>query len=93
MEEKFNCSPSCPNRIRKSTGKFYCYLASAVFTGLVCWSSVDLKYSNANGLDIQTKQAPVYIWGGYFFAICGLMGLDLEGMTVAATKLIAGIKS
>lgn len=74
-------------------GKGYAYLFSIALTALVCWQSVEIKYTKNNGLELQTKEIPVHVLAGYAMIMGALAGIDTNRMaTTLGNFLSAGRK-
>lgn len=74
----------------KTLGKGYAYLFSIALTGLLCWQSVDAKYSSKSGLDIHTKDVPVHVLGGYLFLVASALGFNTDKLAIALGSALSG---
>lgn len=81
-EKLINCAMDCPNR-KTSLGKGYAYLFAIAVTALLCWQSVDVKYTKSDGLEWQTKEVPVHLLVGYLFLVGSSLGFNTDALAVA----------
>lgn len=74
----FNCPTDCPNRREKQLGKGYSFLFSLAITGLLAWQSINIKYTRAQGWELQSKEVPIALLIPCALLIAGALGINTD---------------
>lgn len=88
MQPKFVCPVECPHKINR-IGKGYSYLFATVLTALLAWHSFNVKYSKANGLEVETKDIPTGLLVGYIFLVGGALGINTDPLAEKLGKFLS----